>query len=136
MRHEEIVAWVEAHRDKLPRTLAELSTFPIPFRKVVVNAASHEQRLSFWREHFRTFTGEDSSLNAEQRAFVLEASEMLPELFGGTRESFQARAREFEERMLGVFSREQAGLIFAVLGPPEPPGGLPLPPDAHPSTQS
>ena len=40
MKHEDIVAWVEAHRDTLPTTLAELSAFPVPFRKVIVNSVS------------------------------------------------------------------------------------------------
>ena len=31
MRRDEIEAWVEAHKSELPRTLAELATFPFRF---------------------------------------------------------------------------------------------------------
>ena len=46
--YDEIVAWVKGHDDELPRTLAELSTFPVAFRRVIVNYVSHERRTMFW----------------------------------------------------------------------------------------
>ena len=55
MKRDEIQAWVEAHRDTLPRTLAELARFPIPFRKVIVAAVEPALQISFWREHLETF---------------------------------------------------------------------------------
>jgi hypothetical protein len=133
MRHDEIVAWVEAHRSELPKTLAELATFPIPFRKVIVNTASVEQRIAFWHEHFLTFVGPTSSLTVAQQALVTDAIDWLPELFDGTPITGHARARELEGRMRPLFTREQAGQIFGIVGPPEPPEGLPLPADAYPT---
>jgi len=39
----------------------------------------------------------------------------------------QEKIRAFEERMRGAFTRQQAAAIFGMVGPPEPPEGLPLP---------
>ena len=37
--HDEILAWVEQQRESLPTTLAELSAFPVAFRKVIVRTS-------------------------------------------------------------------------------------------------
>jgi hypothetical protein len=34
--YDEIVAWVDDHRATLPTTLAELSAYPVAFRRVIV----------------------------------------------------------------------------------------------------
>jgi hypothetical protein len=36
--------------------------------------------------------------------------------------------KALEDRMRDLFTREQAAAMFAMVGPPEPPEGLPLPP--------
>src|SRR6476646_1314150 len=127
MKHEDIVAWVEAHRDTLPTTLAELSAFPVPFRKVIVNSVSHEARTSFWLEHLTSFVGPDSALTPDQQALVRDVIADLPVMFGGSRADFETRAKAFENRMRDLFSRRQAAEMFGMVGPPEPPEGLPLP---------
>jgi hypothetical protein len=133
MKHDEIVAWVEAHRDTLPQNLAELSTFPIAFRTVIVNKVSPELRMSLWREHLNTFIAPDSTLTADQQTLVRDAIEELPVLFGTSRTVFETRAKALEDRMRDLISRQQAVEMFGTVGPPEPPGGLPLPADAQPS---
>jgi len=133
MDRDEIVAWVEAHRDTLPTTVAELSRFPIPFRVVIVNSVSPDVRTALWREHLETFLGGDTRFTAEQQQFVRETIDALPAMFGGTRDNFVVRAKEFEARMKLLFSRQQAYAMFGMVGPPEPEGGLPLPPGAHPA---
>ena len=127
LSHAEILAWVERHRDELPRTLNELAVFPVPFRKVIVNYVDHEARLSLWREHIQSFLTDDS-LTADQRAFLIETDTVLPSLFAAPAPN--PTIIEWEQRLRQVFSRQQAGLMFGMVGPPEPPGGLPLPPDA------
>ena len=37
LSYDEIVAWIEQHRDALPTTLDELSALPVAFRRVIVN---------------------------------------------------------------------------------------------------
>ena len=134
MKYEEIVAWVETHRDTLPTTLAELSAFPVPFRKVIVNSVSPEARTAFWREHLTSFVGPDSALTPEQQALVRDTIADLPLMFSGSRADFETRAKAFENRARDLFSRRQAAEMFGMVGPPEPPEGLPLPVDARPST--
>ena len=134
MKHDDILAWVEAHQDSLPRTLAELSAFPIPFRKVIVNFVSPEARTAFWREHLTSFIGPDSALTQDQQTLVRDAIAELPLLFTTPRAEFEQRAKALENRMRVLLTRRQAGEMFGMVGPPEPPEGLPLPVDAQPST--
>lgn len=131
MPHNEIVAWVERHQHELPTTLAELSTYPMPFRRVIANAVDPERRLRFWTEHLQSFVGPQSELTTEQQEFVAATIPTLAKLLGAPAPN--PTMSEFEARAKVVFSREQAGRIFATLGSPEPPGGLPLPADAIPS---
>ena len=100
--------------DTLPTTLAELSTFPVAFRKVIVNAVSPEQRRRFWEEHLRTFLEPQAGLTVEQRALVAEAVPLLRDIFEGPMPEARATMRSLEQRM-------------GMVGPPEPPEGLPLP---------
>ena len=134
MRHEDIVAWVEAHRAELPTTVSELAAYPVRFRAVIVNSVSAEQRIAFWTEHLQSFLGEKSTLTSEQQAFVADAIAELPLILGTSeRAQFEARAKALEQRMQGLLTREQAARMFGMVGPPEPPEGLPLPPGAEPS---
>lgn len=126
--HSEIVAWVEAHADELPRSLAELSAFPVAFRRVIVNHVSAERRTQFWQDHLRTFLAPESTLTEEQRTFVEEAIGRLPDIFASPLADAQANMRPLEDRMRVLFTREQAVAMFGMVGPPEPPEGLPLPP--------
>ncbi|HEY2164452.1 MAG TPA: hypothetical protein VGH04_10695 [Gemmatimonadaceae bacterium] len=128
LSRKEIDEWVEAHADDLPRTLAELSAYPVPFRRVIVNYVSPERRTEFWCEHLRTFIGADSRLSAEQCVFVEETIGRLPSMFGKPLTDARVDMKALEDRMRDLFTREQAGAMFGMVGPPEPPEGLPLPP--------
>ena len=126
--YEEILAWVDSHAEELPRTLAELTMFPTAFRRVIVNRVPPERRTLLWQDHLRTFLGPESGLNAEQRAFVEEAIDRLPGIFASSPAEAQAKMRLLEERMRTIFGPEQAAATFGMIGPPEPPEGLPIPP--------
>ena len=124
----EIHAWVAAHRDTLPRTLSELARYPMAYRRAIHGALASEERVALWREHLVSFLGPDSRLSLDQRAVLREAIDDLPALMSDDRAEARSRARALEERMLGVFSRDEARPIIATLGPDEPPEGLPDPP--------
>ena len=128
MRHDEILEWVEAHRDSLPTTVAELAVFPVAFRRVIVNFVSNEQRTRFWQEHLQSFLGPGSSLSADQRTFVEATIGGLPGVFGSPLPEAQKLIRSMQEGMQGLFTRQEAAAMFGMVGPPEPPEGLPLPP--------
>jgi hypothetical protein len=126
--YDEIVKWVEAHADALPQTLAELSAFPMAFRRVIVNYVSPERRTMLWQEHLRSFLGPDSTLTHEQRELVEDMIVRLPDIFASQQLEAQAKMRPLEERLRVAFERKQAAAMFGMLGPAEPPEGLPIPP--------
>ena len=128
LRHDEILEWVEAHRETLPTCVAELAVFPVAFRRVIVNFVPHEQRTRLWREHLESFLGPESGLTAEQRTFVEGTISALPDVFGSALPEAQKRIRSMEEGMKGLFTRQEAAAMFGMVGPPEPEGGCPLPP--------
>lgn len=125
--HDEIVEWVKAHRDTLPTTVAELAVFPVAFRRVIVNFVPCDQRTRFWREHLQSFLGPESTLSAAQRTFVESTISALPGVFESPLPEAQQRIRSMEEGMRGLFTRQEAAAMFGMVGPPEPPEGLPLP---------
>jgi hypothetical protein len=125
--HDEILQWVEQHQQTLPTTVAELAAFPVAFRRVIVNFVPHEQRTRFWQEHLQSFLGPESSLSTEQRTFVESTINALPDVFGSPLPEAQQRIRSMEEGMKGLFTRQEAAAMFGMVGPPEPPEGLPLP---------
>jgi hypothetical protein len=130
MRRSEILAWVERHRHELPPTVAELAQFPMPFRSVIVNAVEPERRISLWTEHLQSFLGSQSDLSVPQQEFIATTIPQLPELLRAAAPNPVMTA--WEARASEVFSPAEASRLFASIGPPEPPEGLPLPPDALP----
>jgi hypothetical protein len=123
----EIHAWVAAHRDALPHTLAELARYPMAYRRAIHGALSSEERVALWREHLASFLGPGSNLSAVQSTLLRQAIDDLPALMSDDRAETQARLRDLEHRMSGVFSRDELRPIVATLGPDEPPEGLPAP---------
>ena len=128
---KQIRAWLERHPEAVPRTLADISRFPMAFRRVMVNTVTPEVRWRLWREHLGTFLEPGSSLNEGQRKFVAETIPRLPGLFAAPAPN--PVIVEWERQMATHFSRQEAAHVFAELGPPEPPEGIPLPPDALPA---
>ncbi len=128
--------WVQRHADALPQTLAELSQYPMPFRNVIVATVPPDVQVALWREHVASFLGPTSALGEEQQALLRDAIAELPLIFNAERPEMERRMRALEDRMRVLLTRDQAGRIFGMLGPPEPPGGLPLPPDTHPLPRS
>jgi hypothetical protein len=120
-----IDAWVAAHRHELPKTLTEISRLPIPFRRAVLAALTPEVRLALWCEQLESHVGETSMLTPQQQAFIRQSITELPSLFAEA--PGPSPLIEWEGRMKLLFSRDEAGPIFGMLGPPEPPGGLPIP---------
>lgn len=128
---KEIRAWLERHPEALPHTVADLARFPIPFRRIMINAVAPDVRVALWREHLLSFVGDSSPLTEAQQSFIHQTIPQLSELMAAPAPN--PVMVEWERRMAGVFAREDAARIFGLIGPPESPEGLPLPPDALPS---
>lgn len=129
----EIQAWVARHAHELPRSLEGLARYPIPFRTAIAAAVGPERCSALWIEHLGTFLGPESELTEPQRDLVRDAIGELPVIVGADRPEGERRMRALENRMRVLITQEQAHRIFGTLGPPEPPEGLPLPPDALPT---
>ena len=99
LSYDEILAWIEQHRESLPTTLAELSAFPVAFRRVIVNYVSPDQRTRFWQEHLGTFLEPASELSPDQRAYIVETIPLLPDIFNSPLAEAQAKMRPLEARM-------------------------------------
>ena len=130
MEYEQIKAWVDAHRADLPSNLAELSRYPMAFRRVIHGAVPNEVRAAWWVEHMQAVLASDTELSTEQRKFIQEHIVALPSIFGVGMGDKPPLVESLKEQMDKLFSPELRGQVFGALGPLEPPGGLPLPPDA------
>ena len=131
MSQQQIRAWLERHPEAWPQTLDDLARFPMAFRRVMVNAVTPEVRLRLWREHLETFLSPDSTLTEPQRQLVSATIPRLPELFAAPAPN--QVSIEWEGQVRTVFSGQEAARLFMSIGPPEPPKGIPLPPDALPA---
>lgn len=131
MEYDEIVAWVKAHDEVLSANLETISALPMPFRKVIVKMASEEHQIALWREQLAAATAADTTLTDEQRAFVAESVAALPEIFAS-----RAVYTDWKNRTDQMFTPAQSFLIFEMMGPREPAGGLPLPADAKINTDA
>jgi len=112
--------WVVAHAAALPRTLSELSSYPIEYRRVIFDHLTVEQKVKAWRDHLETFMEPGAGLSAVQKAF-LEAmrAKLGPATFAS---SVALSAEDVADRKtaLSLFAKTQAGAIFATLGPTSP----------------
>lgn len=111
----EAAAWVRAHADALPATLAALSEFTPVYRRTILDALPVETRVSLWREHLEGFLAPQAGLDDRQRAGVREVIERLPALH--TPGSGAAEARALGARVVPLFPPEAASRIFTEIGP-------------------
>ena len=128
MSWDQIRAWIDKHPESLPTNLAELCKYPVMFRRVMVNVVAPDVRERLWREHLESFLNDASGLSAEQQAFISATIPQLSALLAAPAPN--PAMTEFEARARTLFTKQEGGRIFAMIGPPEPPEGLPLPSDA------
>jgi hypothetical protein len=127
---KQIGDWLDRHPEALPNSLADIVRLPVAFRRIMVGRVSPEVRVRLWREHLQTFLRSDSPLSETQRELVVSSISRLSELLAAPGPN--PGLNEWERQIAAVFSRPEAAHVFGMLGPPEPPEGLPLPPDALP----
>jgi hypothetical protein len=132
MSRSQIREWLERHPEAMPHELADLAVFPMPFRRVMVNAVSPQVRLVLWRQHLESFLGASSVFAEPQQRMIAWAIQRLPEVLAAPAPN--PVMTDFEREISTVFSRQEAAQLFMLIGPPEPPEGMPLPADALQST--
>ena len=94
----------------------------------MVSKVSPAVRVRLRHEHLETFLGRDSPLNGPQRQLIVDSISRLPVLLAAPGPN--PVLLEWERQIASTFSRSEAAIVFATLGPPEPPEGLPLPAEA------
>ena len=57
----EAAAWVEGHRASLPKSLDELSTHPMTYRRAIIAELSTEDQGRLWRVHLESFVLPDDA---------------------------------------------------------------------------
>lgn len=109
-------AWVEENRESLPRTLAELSKYPLSYRKAIYAAHSQPVRVNLWREHFQAVLSQQA-LSDSQRAVVTFALANAHRYVAGERS--KSAVKELEAQVRATFSEALGSEVFGTLGPPD-----------------
>lgn len=120
-----IFAWVDAHRNNLPRTYDEISTLHPAYRRAVYTTLSAEEKSELWRTQFDRQLATGSRLTAQQRGLLNEAREFSTPLTFSLLVDNQSVARagllaylgDFDVRAKKAFGEERARAIFGMLGP-------------------
>jgi hypothetical protein len=107
-------AWVHAHADVLPTTLAEFSTFSMAHRRAIYSALPPNVRVSLWREHMERFLRPESPLNEAQRAALRGVIARVPELTLPDREPAEQQA--LIKQLATIFPRDLGVRLFVTLG--------------------
>jgi hypothetical protein len=109
-------AWVRAHHSALPTTLAEVSRYPIVYRRAIYDALPGDVRAGLWREQLEGFLRSGQRLSAAQRAAVREAIAQLPALTAPGADG--AAGRRLGQHLSTLFDRATVRRVFVRLGPP------------------
>lgn len=112
----EIASWVAAMDDRLPTSLAEISSYPISYRRGIMGGLTPTQRTSVWREHLLTFLANGNGLEQTHRQFIESALADLGAVFenGGLDDEAVDEFRDHAQRTLG---HDLAFRVFANIGP-------------------
>lgn len=112
-------AWVRQHRTSLPSTLAEISRYPLAFRKAIVAHVSADVRVRLWREKLDFYLAPSSNLSPAQRELV---QHIRDELYVLVSDSTGKLGRErmasegLHDRIASLFDSAQRRAIFGTVG--------------------
>jgi DNA-binding MarR family transcriptional regulator len=112
--------------DDLLKSYRDISALPMADRRATFIKATPKGRSDLVRIHLALYLARNGELNEAQKGLILEFMSFLtPELYDVRSDDHDRLARvsellrQFQNRILAVFSREEAARIFATLGPPE-----------------
>lgn len=123
-RYSAATAWVNANKDRLPRTYSEITKYSVEYRRAIYDALPPSTRSTLWREHLRRYRAAHPELTEEQETALsrLEEYASLESTFTAPRTEGSA-ARRTDERihaaLVGAFGAREAYAIAASLGPDE-----------------
>ena len=118
--------WVNSHREDLPQTIGELSSFPVSYRVAVFNALPPETKSRLWTEKLETFLAGTPQLTPAQKAVIeMGIGVTTPEAYTTKKGSIEwalieQRLEQIQHRALQAFSENELFTTFFVLGTPDP----------------
>ncbi|MET9293410.1 bacteriocin fulvocin C-related protein [Streptomyces sp. NPDC003077] len=116
-------AWVAAHRDKLPRTYAEIAPLPSAVRQAVLVELPPAERSRVWTEHLEAFRSAHPALTAQQHRVVRDALDLARSeaTFAGGQPSkgsaLQRRITAIETAAKEAFGIADSAALLVTLGP-------------------
>lgn len=111
-------AWVRAHPDQIPTTLAGLSRHSKLYRRAIYDVLPPATREAMWREQLEPWLRPGTPLNATQQAAVRNVITQLPALTAVHPD--RALGRSIQERLATQFDRPLLRKVFLQLGGPAP----------------
>ena len=108
-------AWVRAHPEALPTTLAGLSGYSRLYRRAIYDAATPAVREAMWREQLEGYLRPGSPLTEPQKAAVRQVITQLPKLTAVHPD--RVLARRLRTQLSTQFDRQLLRQVFINLGP-------------------
>lgn len=118
---ERAAEWVKANSAQLPNTLATISTFPIAYRRAIVDTLPPEAQAQLWREHTETLARRPT-ISVTQRQETLEIAQSIkPVLYDRRNESQVAEGDALRAvltaKIAAAYPDQDERVLFSVMGP-------------------
>jgi hypothetical protein len=108
-------------QDDLFRKYRTISGVSMSSRRAAFGGATPEDKSDLWRTHLALYLARHPELNSAQGQTILDAMSLAsPEFFLIPPDKVQDHVTMFENRVQELFSRIEAGKIFATLGESDP----------------
>ncbi|GAA2805045.1 bacteriocin fulvocin C-related protein [Saccharopolyspora taberi] len=114
-------SWVEANKDRLPQSYAEVVERPMAYRKAIFSASSAATKGRLWVEHLQQYSATHPDLPDDQERVLRHAMDVLGNESLYAQPSPPERDQVLEDLRAEVnaaFGEETQALI-ATLGPPD-----------------
>lgn len=126
---DEVQAWIEAHRGRLPETYDAFAAHSMDYRRAIFAELSPEVRSRLWTEHVTRHRESRADLSPEQESALAYALELFsdPDTFAEMRTGPDPALDRLKSQTIAAFGFSEAAAIIATLGPPEEGGTTPRP---------
>jgi len=114
----EAAAWVRAHANALPTTLAGYSRYSRLYRRAIYDALPPATREAMWREQLEGYLRPGTPLTEPQQAAVRRVMAQLPALTAAHPD--RALSRQLRTQLSAQFDRPLLRQVFLRLGPTPP----------------
>ncbi|MEV1005514.1 bacteriocin fulvocin C-related protein [Nonomuraea sp. NPDC050202] len=115
---------MQANKDQLPKMYPEFSKLSMPYRQAVYQELTASDKAHLWDEHFKAYLRTRPQLSSAQQQVVAEAQSLARDATVHdpakvTTPELQARLSHLTSASIAEFGKDEAGAVFATLGPSE-----------------